>query len=260
MRRLAACCFILGYSGGCAHILKTRDIENGQLGYYTAEGGVIVAMGPGGEDGDGKDSLKNVCLFPPAQAVRLISPEGSVEASADGVFSGNAAGKENHSAHSLYDQSTSTLFLQMAMYRLCEAEANGYLPEPTPCADDAPEAPQATAPQMSFDTRLSTAVGDGGPLPEYEAGQDGGGESCGGSSYEDIFYTILATAENIALAEVAQASKDAEKAQAEAVAAEAARDTEKEKTQQLQDKNLKDLQDKALQQRLIDKAAGGAGP
>ncbi len=127
MLRILVVALVVGWSSGCARRLKTENIGNGQLGYYTAEGGVIVAMGPK-EDMDGVPSLKNVCLFPPAQAIRLVSGEGEGKVAAKDVKVGGS-GKVNQTVQLNYSQTTSTLFLQMTMYRLCEANANGYFGE-----------------------------------------------------------------------------------------------------------------------------------
>lgn len=105
---------------GCAPVLKKKNFGTNQIAYYTAEGGSVVRS----EDG--------MCVVPPAAGVRQISADSAVEISGgDGNIDVGLKGSNDlvHEVTKLYDQDQNVLFLQFALYRLCEAQLNGHLSE-----------------------------------------------------------------------------------------------------------------------------------
>lgn len=110
-----------GLSGCSAPVLKVKKMDTNMLAYYTGEGGVVVQSG------------RNVCVAPPTQAGRALSGKGGgkadvsvVEAATVGI---GGDGERDHEVVKLHDLNTSMIYMQHGLYRLCEAQMNGFLEE-----------------------------------------------------------------------------------------------------------------------------------
>ncbi len=98
-------------------VLNVNDFDSNKIAYYTAEGGVVIKGPKGG-----------VCVMPPAQASRQLETEAKSSVSVQTPSPVNVAidgsGSLTQSTAKLYDQSQGNLYLQFAMYRVCEFAAN----------------------------------------------------------------------------------------------------------------------------------------
>lgn len=108
-----------------------RIYKKGNLAHYAGDGGVVIEK---------KASSKNheICVAPPAQAAMALEieaqrrrkasiPEGPSVEQEDALAYGETIAK-------LHEEGEKTLFLQFALYRLCEARFNGAFGD----ADDGP--------------------------------------------------------------------------------------------------------------------------
>lgn len=92
-----------------------------RIGYYTAEGGVVIQ--------GGKATKYGMCVMPPAQAVRERTGSGSGKINVKGAqqveIGAEVSAETQHKVDRLYDQTSATIFLQHGLYRICEMAANG---------------------------------------------------------------------------------------------------------------------------------------
>ncbi|MCP4680263.1 MAG: hypothetical protein GY854_33180 [Deltaproteobacteria bacterium] len=97
-------------------VIKPVRAYSKDVAYYTAEGGVIIWRGD------------KHCVAPPAQAARLsdIEAAGKIAAQSGSSVTLGAEGAASidREVAQLYSQGQGNLFLQFALYRLCEMHLN----------------------------------------------------------------------------------------------------------------------------------------
>jgi len=161
-------------------------LTEGNATYYTAEGGVVLS--PAG---------KPICVVPPAAGARQISADSSFNVKGgkgDVSVDVGASHNRDHEIAKLFEQQQGVLFLQFAMYRLCEAARN-----------------------KDFDPNGDLTV------------EDSAGNKTTSKAYVALFQGILNAAKDIAEAEVkvanaAMEAAESKKEEAEAKAAKAQAD------------------------------------
>lgn len=121
-RRLA--CTIGGFAiliGACRDpvVKPIRSYRNKTAAYYTAEGGVVLWN---------QDGTK-YCVAPPAAGARTTDSDtkGELSGAVGSEVTLGVSGEVSvdRRVESIFDQGQGNLFLQFALYRLCEMELNG---------------------------------------------------------------------------------------------------------------------------------------
>lgn len=164
----------------------TGALGPGSITYYTGEGGVVISPTVP------KEGYADICVVPPAAGVRQVSSASDIKikgGKGDLAVELGGSTERDHEVTKLFEQQQGVLFLQFAMYRLCEAARNGDL-----------------------DPGKEIEIKDGDKTRKTTA-------------YVGLFETILGTAGEIARAEVEMAKAKTAEAVAKTAEAEAKRDT-----------------------------------
>lgn len=116
--------FVNGVAASEADTTGKRTAENAvSVARYKGDGGVAIMVDP--------DAGLNLCVAPPAQSAialaKALEHKGKVNAMGKVEVEQDWSYQTTETIAKLYEQSERSLFLQFALYRLCEAYANGML-------------------------------------------------------------------------------------------------------------------------------------